>query len=210
MDCIIISGYLTDLSDNIIPFIENNDVFVHTWSDRDNKRWINKLNRYRNYTNNLTINVEEPKYRTKLYSYFYSTYRVVNLIPNIDKYDKVIKFKPNLIGDRIKYKGDLSRYFHKANIATRPLLINYSPEDCIYGTVYYKNIDERLFSGYPLVYKKLFHILDYEVKMKNLHQELILKYGKQYEGSIFWTEWCNLNNVPIIVDTDLKITNNKM
>jgi hypothetical protein len=210
MDSIIISGYLTGLSDNIIPFIEKNDVFVHTWSDRDNERWINKLERYRKYTNSLSVVVEQPKYSKKLYSYFYSTYRAVNLIPNIDIYNKIVKFKPNLIGDKIKYRGDLTRYFNKASLATRPLLKDYTPNDCIYGTVYYKNIDERIFSGYPLAYKKLFHILDYEVKMKNLHNKLLIKYGEQYEGSIFWTEWCTINNVPIVTDTDLNITNNKM
>ena len=52
MDAIIISGYLNDLSDNIIPFIKGNDLYVHTWDNNDNSRWIKKLQRYKKYTNN--------------------------------------------------------------------------------------------------------------------------------------------------------------
>ena len=83
-------------------------------------------------------------------------------------------------------------------------------EDCIYGTTYYKTIDERIFSGYPLAFKKLFHILDYKTMMIDLDTSLVEKYGSNYEGSIFWTEWCKKNDVPFIIDTDLKIPNNKM
>lgn len=211
MDGIIISGYLEGLSDNIIPFIKENDVFVHTWADRDNKRWINKLERYRKYTNSLSLIIQDPKYTKKLHSYFYSTHKAISLIPNIDIYDKVIKFKPNLIGDTIKYKGDLTRYFYKASLATRPLLKDYNAHDCMYGTVYYKNIDERLFSGYPLAFKKNFLILnDIESAIYKLDQTLIEKYGEDYEGSIFWSEWFKGNNTPVILDTDLNIPNNKM
>ena len=210
MDAIVISGYLHNLNDNIIPFIKGNDVYIHTWSDKNNDRWIRKIKRYTKLTNSLFINIENPRYKTKLYSYFYSTLTAVDSIPNIDKYDRIVKFKPNLIEGELKYIGDLKRYFHKGFISSNPLLTSYTKEDCIYGCTYYKKLDERIFSGYPLAFKKLFAILDYEVKMKSLHKQLIVKYGEQYEGSIFWTEWCKLNNVPIITDTDLNIPNNKM
>ena len=209
MEAIVISGYLHNLSDNIIDFIRGNDVFVHTWLDNDNVRWVSKLERYRKYTNSLNIVTEDPIYGIKLYSYFHSTISAVKSIPDIDKYDKVIKFKPNL-HDGIKYKGNLADYFYKARISSQPLLNRYKEEDCIYGTTYYKTIDERIFSGYPLAFKKLFHILDYETVMIDLNTSLVEKYGSNYEGSIFWTEWCKKNDVPFIIDTDLKIPNNKM
>jgi len=211
MEAVIISGYLKDLSDNIIPFITGNDLYVHTWNDRDNTRWLNKLERYRKYTNNMICYVEPPKYDKKLYSYFYSTYRALKIIPDIDIYDKIVKFKPNLIGDKIPFKGDTQKYFNKAKLATRPLLREYNKEDCLYGSIYYKNIDERLFSGHSLAFKKNFLILnDIEASMYKLDNTLEQKYGKEYEGSIFWTEWFSNNKTPIIVDTDLNIPNNKM
>jgi hypothetical protein len=206
----VISGYLYNLNDNIIPFIKNNDVFVHTWSGDDNERWVTKLERYRKYTNSLSLVVEQPKYSTKLLSYFYSTLSAVNLIPNIDKYEYLVKFKPNLKYGELEYKGALEDYFYKGYISSNPLLSEYKKEDCIYGSIYYKTLDERLFSGFPLSFKKLFHILDYEVKIKELHTYLEKKYGENYEGSIFWTEWCKQQDVPIIIDTDLKIPNNIM
>jgi len=211
MEGVVISGYLKDISDNIIPFISGNDVFVHTWTDNDNLRWIIKLQRYEKYTNSLNIILEDPKYDKKLYSYFYSTYTAIRSIPDIDIYDKIVKFKPNLLGDTINYKGNLTDYFYKANIATRPLLSKYKKEDCLYGSVYYKNIDERLFSGYPLAFRKNFLILnDMEAAMYKLDQSLVEKYGHDYEGSIFWTEWFNSTETPVILDLDLNIPNNKM
>ena len=208
MDAIIISGLLINLNDNIVPFIEGNDVFVHTWNTKDNQRWITKLERYRKHTNSLNIIVEKPKYDKKLYSYFYSTTKAVRSIPDIDKYKRLIKFKPNLLLNEIVYEGFLEHYFHKAYISSRPLLTGYSKEDCIYGAQYYKTLDERLFSGYPLAFKKLFHILDYRDRMLELNSKLESKYGEDYEGSIFWTEWCEANDVPIITDLKLKIPNN--
>ena len=69
MDAIIISGYLNDLSDNIIPFIKGNDLYVHTWDNNDNSRWIKKLQRYKKYTNNFSITTESPKYDKKFQEY---------------------------------------------------------------------------------------------------------------------------------------------
>ena len=42
--------WLGDQVFNIIDFIKGNDVFVHTWLNNDNQRWISKLERYRKYT----------------------------------------------------------------------------------------------------------------------------------------------------------------
>lgn len=209
-NAVIISGFLFNLHDGIKSIIKGNDVYVHTWDTEENKRWIVKLERYRKDCNRLYIVKEEPKYDVKLLSYFYSTASAVRLIPDIDKYKTIIKYKPNIIENRLQYEGHLKTYFHKAFISSRPLLEGVTKEDCIYGNIYYKTLDERIFSGYPLAFKKLFHILDYEVKMKELNSKLEKKYGTDYEGSIFWTKWCKLNKVPIINDLDLKIPNNIM
>ena len=210
MKAVIISGYLFDLSDNIIPFIKDNDVFVHTWNDRDNGRWITKLNRYKKYCNSLHIEVETPKYDKKLFSYFYSTYKAVNLIEEIDSYESIVKFKPNLDSTNIAYRGWLDQYFKKASVQCRPLLKDTTKDNCIYGSIYYKTIDERIFSGYPLVFRKSFHILykQLEEEMFSLDNELSLKYGSDYEGSIFWTEWFERKDIKLILDLHLRIPNN--
>ena len=212
MKALVISGLLYNLKDNILPFLDKEtDVFVHTWNIDDNTRWISKLNRYKKYCNDLQVVLEEPKYKKKLYSYFYSTWKAVNIIKNIDEYNKIIKFKPNLDSDDIKYVGDLEYYFHKAYIQSRPLLKETTKEECLYGPIYYQTMDERLFSGYPLAFKKAFHILeeDLHLNMIQLDKSLCLKYGEDYEGSIFWKEWFNKHGVTLIHDIDLILPNNK-
>ena len=46
-NAIVVSGFLTNLNDSIIPIIKDNDVYVHTWNTLENERWIQKLNRYK-------------------------------------------------------------------------------------------------------------------------------------------------------------------
>jgi hypothetical protein len=199
---LIISGLLYNLSDNILGFLDKQtDVFVHTWDLGDNKRWLYKLNRYKKFCNNLRVVIEEPKYEKKLHSYFYSTWRAVNIIEDIDKYSKIIKFKPNLNRDDIGYVGDLDYYFHKAFIQSRPLLKGVTKEECLYGPVYYKTMDERMFSGFPLAFKKSFHILE-----KDLHKSMVQL--DNYEGSIFWKVWFERAGIKLILDLDLRLPNN--
>lgn len=211
MKCIFISGFLTHLSDNILPFLdEETDLYVHTYSLSENKRWSTKLNRYKKYVNNLYIVEEDIKFEKKLHSYFYSTYKAVNLIQNIDQYDSIIKFKPNVEGD-IPYVGNLPYYFKKGYLQSRPLLEGTTKEECIYGSIYYQTMDERIFSGYPLAFSKMFHILEEEFirQMIDLDNRCINKYGLDYEGSIFWKEWAEDRGVKLIQDLDLKIPNSK-
>jgi len=210
-NCIVISGLLIHLSDNILPFLnKDTDVYVHTYDIPINKRWIVKLNRYRKYVNSLYVKVENIKFNRKLHSYFYSTYRAVNIIKNINQYDTIIKFKPNVEGD-ITYVGDLPYYFQKGYLQSRPLLEGYKKEDCIYGSIYYQTLDERIFSGYPLAFKKMFHILeeDFTHQMYSLNKKLSTQYGEDYEGSIFWKEWAEGRDVKQVLDIDLKIPNSK-
>jgi len=206
---VIISGLLDSLSENIIPIIKNKDVYVHTWYNKENERWINKLSRFKKYTTNLYITVDEPKYESKLFSHFYSTWKAFNIIQDASKYNLVVKLKPNLETEKIEYQGNIEDYFYKAYISNRPLLNNYTYKDCMYGSIYYKTIDERFFSGHPLVFEKIFRILEEEldIKMQNINQELSTKYGN-YEGSLFWTKWFDNLNIPIIQDTDLVLPNN--
>ena len=90
----MISGFLYNISDNIIPFIKGNDLYVHTWDTEENKRFIGKLRRYRKYCNNFKLAIQEPKFDFKLFSYFYSTYKAISLVEDIDQYNRIIKFKP--------------------------------------------------------------------------------------------------------------------
>ena len=153
---VIISGMLLHLSDNILPFLDKNtDVYCHTWNRDWNGRWLIKLNRYKKYCRNLYTVIEKSIFEEKRLSYFYSTYRAVNMIKDIDSYSIIIKFKPNVDGE-IRYVGDLDYYYLKAYLQSRPLLNDKSKEECLYGTVHYKTLDERIFSGYPLAFKKMF------------------------------------------------------
>ena len=207
---VVISGYLHNISDNIIPFIEGNDVYCHTWNDNDNMRWVGKLKRYEKYSNSISIDIEAPKYKKKTFSYFYSTWYAVNMIKDIDKYEYVIKFKPNIDTDVIPYKDNFKSYFNKAYYQSQPLLNGVKYDECFYGSIYYHTMDERIFFGYPLAFKKVFHILykHLHTDMLRLHDYLTLRYGKIYEGSLFWKEFLENKGVECIQNPDLKIVNN--
>ena len=212
LKAVVISGYLHGVSDNIVPFLgKDTDLFIHTWDTPENKRWINKIKRYGRYCNKLEIITEQQKYSRKLYSYFYSTWKVITSIENIEQYSKVIKFKPNLNAEKIPYVGDLEYYYNKARIQSRPLLNGTAKEECLYGPIYYKTMDERLFSGYPLAFKKAFKLPmdDFLIDMHELNKKLTDKYGEDYEGSIFWKKWFNKHGVTLIHDIDLILPNNK-
>ncbi len=211
MKLVVLSGYLHNLSDNIIPFLNSEtDVYVHTWNGNGNERWIEKFNRYKKHCNSIVIETEDLKFEKKLYSYFYSTWKAVNLVKDIEQYTSIIKFKPNTDSETIQYKGKLEEYFYKAYIQSRPLLNNVSKEECIYGSIYYKTIDERMFSGYAPTFKKAFHIpyRDLLQQMIILDGKLTKQYGESYEGSIFWKEWFESRGIKLIQDLDLKIPNN--
>jgi hypothetical protein len=208
---VIISGMLVHLSDNIIPFLDKRtDVYCHTWNVEQNTRWITKLNRYKKYCRSITIEVDEPIFEEKRLSYFFSTYRAVNMITDIDGYSSILKFKPNVEGP-INYIGNLPSYFNKAFLQSRPLLLGITKEDCLYGSVYYQTLDERMFTGYSLAFKKMFYILEEEFiqKMNIVNYTVKLAYGDNCEGSLFWMEWANQRKVKLIQDTDLKIPNSK-
>ena len=208
---VIISGMLLHLSDNILPFLDKNtDVYCHTWNRDWNARGLIKLNRFKKYCRNLYTVIEKSIFEEKRLSYFYSTYRAVNMIKDIDSYSIIIKFKPNVDGE-IRYVGDLDYYYLKAYLQSRPLLNDKSKEECLYGTVHYKTLDERIFSGYPLAFKKMFHSLeeDFVPEMRYVNNYIKEKYGENCEGSLFWEEWANRKEIPLIQDLDLRIPNNK-
>lgn len=209
MKAVIISGFLYNLSDNIKPFLDKDtDVYVHTWDDGDNMRWVGKLNRYKKYCNELKVVVEKPKHLEKLHSYFYSTWKAFNLLDGT--YEIVIKFKPNIDALSIPFRGNMNSYYKKAKIQCRPILSDTTIDDCIFGKTYYKTLDERIFSGTQLAFQKIFTILEEDLvsNMIQLDNELKEKYIPNYEGSIFWTEWFERKGIKIIEDTDLKISNN--
>lgn len=199
------------LSDNILPFLDKStDIYCHTWDMDWNGKWLIKLNRYKRYCRNIYTIFDKPKFQEKRLSYFYSTYRAVNMIKDIDQYERIIKFKPNVDGD-ISYVGDLDYYYLKAYLQSRPLLNGMTKEQCLYGAVYYHTMDERIFSGYPLAFKQMFHILeeDFIKKMNHINIKVKERYGDTAEGSLFWKEWADIHNTPLIQDLDLKIPNSR-
>lgn len=157
----------------------------------------------------MSIEIEKPKYERKLHSYFYSTWKCINNISDLDKYETILKFKPN-IDSHLTYKGDLKYYFTKGYLQSYPLLKGFSKEDCIYGSIYYQTLDERVFTGYPKSIRKVFNSKfgEFHKQMIDLDEKLIKKYGPDYEGSIFWKNWIENKGVKIIQDLDLKIPNN--
>lgn len=209
---IFISGHLNGLSNNIIPLLDSNtDIFVHTWEEQGHNRWITKLNRYSKACNSINIVTEKPKIDRKRISYLYSTYSSFSLCKQLNTYDICIKFKPNLDTDNIKYITNTQTSFSKAKLQSRPLLEGFTKEDCVYGTVHYKSIDERFFTIYPKGINKVFN------KDKKTFYEEITKtdellsslLGTDYEGSLLWTKLFEQNQVPIIQDINLTLPNNK-
>lgn len=208
---VIISGFLNELSDNIIPFLNiDTDVYVHTWDTVDNKKWIIKLNRYKKYCNNLYVTVDKPidEY-SKLYSYFTSTYRAVGMINNMFEYEKIIKFKPNIDG-KIPYEGKIQTYFIKAKLQCRPMLDKVTIDECIFGCSYYHTLDERIFTATPKAIERMFDYEEeeFEVRMMNIYALVKADHGNNPEGSIFWRIWLDAHKLFLIQDTDLKLNNN--
>lgn len=204
---VIISGFLYNLSDNIIPFLDKDTTLcVHTWNTQDNARWINKLNRYKKYCKELSFVSEDLTDREKLMSYFYSTLQAFNLVK--DNCDVVIKFKPNIDTEVIPYAGNLNKYYTKAKLQCRPILDSTDINSCIFGKTYYRTLDERIFSGTKLAFNKIFTTFNYKDAL-DLNRELKNEYGEGYEGSIFWTKFIESTGIKIIEDTDLIIANNR-
>ena len=136
--------------------------------------------------------------------------RWINKARRLNQYEYIIKFKPNLDAIRIKYRLCLQESFNKAKVQTRPLLSDKNIDDCFFGSIYYKTLDERLFTGFPKSFRKVFIMPENEFINKSikLNNKLLEKY-KDYEGSIFWTELIESSGVEIIQDLNLKIPNNK-
>ena len=208
---IIISGYLVELSDNIIPFLnKDTDVYIHTWDTKDNRKWITKLNRYKKYCREMYVTVDTPiEGYSKLFSYFTSTYRAVQLIDRNKNYSKIVKIKPNIEG-AIVYKGNIPEYYKKAYDHSRPMLEGTTIDDCIFGCSYYQTLDERMFTATPSAMRKMFNYttLAFEEKMLKLADLLKTEYGDSLEGSIFWKRWIDTHSLHLIQDVDLKLNNN--
>ncbi len=211
---IIISGLLTNFSDNFIKFIEDLgeevDTYVHSWNTPENLRWVNKLMRYQNNTR-ITINLEVPMYEEKKYLILHSTYQAANLIPDLSKYSTIIKFKPDLETRRIEYDKNVEKYFQEAAIHAHPLLNGRKKEDFIYGRYLYKTLDERMFTTYPEGIEKLFKrsYTDFFDDIYALNSYLEKKYTQKYEGSILWTNYIKERKLGIIQDLTLKLPNCK-
>lgn len=211
---VIISGLLTNLSDNFIKFIEGLGeevhTYVHTWNTPDNLRWVNKLMRYQHKTS-ITVNMEVPMYEEKKYLILHSTYQAANLINNLYDYSTIIKFKPNLETDRITYNKNVEQYFTEAAIHAHPLLDGRKKEEFIYGRYLYKTLDERMFTTYPEGIEKLFHrsYTDFFDDIYGLDSYLKKKYVENYEGSILWTNYIKERKLGIIQDLTLKLPNCK-
>jgi len=158
MIAVIVSGKLKGLSDNFPKFIESLhepvQCFVHTWDTEENSRWLNKLNRYGDIVD--LEYVTEPPIDNKKFAILHSTYQAVSLIPDLNKYSTIIKFKPDLDTDTIIYDKNITKYFQEATLHTYPLLKGKTKEDFIYGRVLYKTLDERMFSTFPKAIETLF------------------------------------------------------
>ena len=211
---VIISGLLTNLSDNFIKFVEDLgeevDTYVHSWNTSENLRWVTKLMRYQSKTR-ITINLEVPMYQEKKDLILHSTYQAANLIPDLYKYSTIIKFKPDLETRRIEYDKNVEQYFQEAAIHAHPLLDGRKKEEFIYGRYLYKTLDERMFTIYPEGIEKLFKrsYTDYFDDIYALDSYLKKKYTENYEGSILWTNYIKERKVGIIQDLTLKLPNCK-
>jgi hypothetical protein len=211
---VIISGLLTNFSDNFIKFIEDLDEEVHTyvstWNTSENLRWVNKLMRHQ-YKTRITINMEVPMYEEKKYLLLHSTYQAANLIYDLNDYSTIIKFKPDLETDRIKYDKNVEQYFTEAAVHAYPLLNGRKKEEFVYGRYLYKTLDERMFTAYPEGIEKLFKrsYTDFFDDIYALDSYLKKKYTENYEGSILWTNYIKERKLGIIQDLTLKLPNCK-
>lgn len=209
---IVVSGYLHGLSDNIVPFLDKDtDVFVHTWNDRDNGRWITKFNRYKGKVRNLIVKVENPVSNKALDSLLYSTYQAFNLIENPEQYETILKFKPDLDTDIIPYSRRVSKYYNEAKIQSRPLLNDVKYKECVFGRILYKTLDERMFTASPYAWRMMFdkEYGTFTRDCNGVKQVLQDKHGIDYEGSVFWYKYMKECGLTVIQDLTLKLTNCK-
>jgi hypothetical protein len=105
--------------------------------------------------------------------------------------------------------------FRKAYLQNQPLLNEITKEECVYGYMHYKAIDERVFTCHPYVIDKMF-----QDDGTNSYQEGFMKeaikldkklqwwVAKEYEGSLLWTELFDYYNIKLIQDINLKLPNN--
>tara|TARA_R110000782_G_scaffold72196_2_gene144633 strand:- start:364 stop:996 length:633 start_codon:yes stop_codon:yes gene_type:complete len=203
---LVLSGHIENLQDNVIEFIKEYscDVYIHTWDTPENNRWLKKLRRIE-----YTLDMQPLSILEKKFSILHSTFKAVDLIKDLFSYDLIIKGKPNLEIEQIPFSLEVKEYYTEAYKHSYPLLKGYTHTDCIYGRILHETLDERFFSAHPLVFTKLFRILynKYIERLHSLDRLLVKKYGKDYEGSILWTEYIKSNNIKLIQDLTLKIPN---
>jgi len=214
MIAVIVSGKLKGLSDNFPRFLDSLKepvhCFVHTWDTVENNRWVTKLNRYSDLVN-IEYLTESP-IEDRKFAILYSTYQAVSLIPDLNKYSTIIKFKPDLDTDNIIYDKNITRYYQEAVLHTYPLLKGKKKEDFIYGRILYKTLDERMFTAFPKAIETLFKrpYEEYITDLYGIDAFLIKKYGMYYEGSILWTNYIKERGLDLIQDLTLQLPNCKV
>lgn len=210
---------------------EKVDFAIHTWDIPFNNTYIESLDSYKEKFNIILATEpyeneflpvldelvgEDVPYVWKPYLLFYSFWKACQLIsPKIDSYDIVIKYKTDIQSDGLPFgvKEDIPLHFKTISHVSFPLLFNYSFEDCIYGIRIYDGIEERCFTTFPKVIKKLFLKKDLSKLMEEIQttkRDLYSQYIKPYtrqdlmviQGPALWGEFMRKNDIPII-GTDL-------
>lgn len=227
-NCIIHPGLIGTPQDwllelNIEKFPTNTDMFVHTWDYGHNlddlrtfltlyeKRYnIHVLTEkytgdFADFIKKVTANIDiDEGVAVKKFAVFFSMYRCINLIPDLKKYQFLVKVQCNLSTAQI-YIHHITeeKYpeFEPNRVNAYPMLESTTYDKCVYGLLSYRSFSQRLYYFTPHVADRLYKIplTDYQEKIRRLYIQLVRATGDvDFEGNLLWMELFKSSNIPVL------------
>lgn len=217
------------------------DFYIHTWDIPFNHKYIQSLKRYEDKFN-FILRIEDYESRFlpligelihpnfierghyKTFLLLYSLWNAFDLIPTVEDYDSILKYKVDIDSDQIPWgileNEEPKEFFKHRSVWSFPTLHQFSYNDCFYAQHTYRGFDERHFMTYVKPIKKIFLDKTVEELMAEV-KEICLYLFRKYElsierrvpwgvqGPIIWGELLKRHNIPYI-NVDNKYVGNSM